>query len=570
MRRLARRLAGDRSGAAAMLTALCLMVLVGATGFAVDIGHVYTCSRQLQGSADLAAMAAAQAMADAPAAPADAAQAAAQSTATLNLWPGAGTTAQATVGTYSPDPTLAPGARFTSGGGAAPNAVKVTLSAQAPLYFAQLFTGHATASLSRTATAATTQLAAFSIGSGLASLNGGVANAVLSALTGSQVSLSVMDYQALASANVSLFDYLPALQTRAGVQAASFDQLLAAHTQPSAQLGALADALGAEGQTAAASAARVLAAASAGLAADTLSTVIDLGPYGGQDRAQANSGAVVGVGALSMVDALLSVADGSRQLAFSLNGDVPGLAGLQAWLAIGQRPSNSPWLAIAQGGQVTVRTAQMRLYLQASVAPGGAASLTGGALLNLPVYLEVASASASLSAIQCAGDPSGQGFDLSVTPSLGSLAIANIDTSALNTFTQPETLTPATVVNVALLKATAFSETTLGGGPGGAQDVHFTSADIAAHTMQSVSTGNLAAATTASLLASTTLQVQVGGLGVGIGGGPATALLSTALTPAAAALDGVLDQIEALAGVQLGVAYLWPNGLRCNGAALVA
>jgi uncharacterized membrane protein len=571
MKRMLRRLVDDRSGAAAMLTALCLLALFGATGFAVDLGHVYMRSRQLQGAADLAAMAAAQAMAETPNSPAAAAQASAQYTAGLNLWPGAATTAQATLGSYSPDATLAPGARFSPGVGATPpNAVQVTLQAQVPLFFAGLLTGRTSAGVSRTATAAETQLAAFSIGSGLASLNGGVANAVLSALTGSQVSLSVMNYQALASANVSLFDYLPALQSRAGLQAASFNAVLAAQTQPSAQLGALADALSAEGQTAAASAANALAAAAAALPADSLSPVINLGPYGGQDRTQSGSGAMVSIGALNMVNALLDAANGSRQLAFSLDGTVPGLAGLKAWLAIGQRPSASPWLAIGEAGQVTVRTAQMRLYLQATVAPGGLGGLTGGALLTLPVYAEVASASATLDTLQCEGGASAQGFDLTATPSLGTLAIAGVDPSVLGNFTQAETLAPATIVNAPLLKATAFSETTLGGGASGGQDVSFSAADVAAHTMKSVATSNLAAATTASLLGSTTLQVQVGGLGLGVGVGGASELLSSALTPAATALDGAIDQIEAVTGVQLGVAYLWPNGLRCNGAALVA
>ncbi len=71
------------------------------------------------------------------------------------------------------------------------------LTGQANVYFSTVFTGKRQVSVTRHATAAQAQLASFSIGSGLASVQGGAANALLSALTGSQVSLSVMNYNGL-------------------------------------------------------------------------------------------------------------------------------------------------------------------------------------------------------------------------------------------------------------------------------------------------------------------------------------------------------------------------------------
>ena len=73
-----------------------------------------------------------------------------------------------------------------------PNALQST----SPTFFARIF-GKTNIVISRQATAAQQRYAAFSIGSGLASLNGGLLNSYLSALTGSNVSLSVMDYEAL-------------------------------------------------------------------------------------------------------------------------------------------------------------------------------------------------------------------------------------------------------------------------------------------------------------------------------------------------------------------------------------
>ena len=264
----------DRRGAAAAMMALCMMALMASAAMAVDLGDVFLKTRQLQGVADLAAMAATQSLDPAAL---STPQATATTTAGLNPWAG-GITAQATTGVYTADPSVAASQRFVANA-ANPNAVQVSLHASVPLYFAGFILGRSTLDISRTAVAARAQYAAFSIGSGLASLNGGVANAVLSALTGSQVQLSVMNYQALASANVDLLSYLPALQTRAGLQALSFNQVLASSIAPSAALDALADTLTAEGQTAAASAATALATASAGMAPTSFGSLFDLGPY---------------------------------------------------------------------------------------------------------------------------------------------------------------------------------------------------------------------------------------------------------------------------------------------------
>jgi uncharacterized membrane protein len=84
------RFCRDRKGAVAMVTALSLLVLVGFAAGAVDFGHAYLKARQLQGIADLAAMAAAGHL--------DRAEAAANATARENDW-GGPITAQVVTGT---------------------------------------------------------------------------------------------------------------------------------------------------------------------------------------------------------------------------------------------------------------------------------------------------------------------------------------------------------------------------------------------------------------------------------------------------------------------------------------
>ena len=62
---------------------------------------------------------------------------------------------------------------------------------------------------------------------GCLSVNGGLANAVLSKLLGAEISLTAMDYNALASAQVDMPDLLNALAPHVGVQAGTYDSVLA-------------------------------------------------------------------------------------------------------------------------------------------------------------------------------------------------------------------------------------------------------------------------------------------------------------------------------------------------------
>lgn len=565
MRRVARRFDIDQRGAAAILIAVCFMALLASAAVAVDLGQIYMKTRQLQGVADLAAMASVNGLdPSASASP----QAIATATSALNPWPG-GILAEAVPGVYTADPSLPAAQRFIAPA-SSPNAVRVTLHATVPLYFASLITGRSSLTINRTAVAARAQYGAFSIGSGVAALNGGVANALLSAMTGSQVQLSVASYQALASANVDLLNYLPALQTRLNLQAASYDQLLATSEPPSTALSALADTLTASGQTAAAATAQALSAATIGLPQTPLQTVFDLGPYATQDHASSGSGATLNVNAFDLADAVIAAADGSRQLNISLDGVVPGLAKLSLFLAIGQRPSQSPWLTVTDAGQVVVRTAQIRLYLQAGLAPGGLSGATGAALISVPIYLEAGSAQAKLLDLQCPADASAQALDLSVSPSLGSLVLGQVDPSTLNSFSTPESVQPAILINAPLLRATAYSSVAIGSGQTSWQMVRFTQADIAADTMKNVFTNDIAQASVASLISTTSVQVQAAGIGLGLTPGGVSPLLQATLIQAAPSLDAVIIQIESLTGVRLGEADVWANGLRCRGAALVS
>ena len=542
----------DERGAMAVIVAVCFPVFLGFGAVSVDLGSIYLTTRHLQGVADMAALAAASDLTHA--------QAAAQATADANPMDSA-VTATATTGTYASDASVAASQRFTPGA-ASPTAAQVTLHGQATLFFGQAITGKSSFAITRVATAARPQLASFSIGSRLASINGGIENALLAGLTGSSVNLSVMDYNALASANVDLFGYLGALRTRMALTGATYSTVLSSAVSTPTALQALGDALTTNGQTQAAAAARTLAADTPNSSQTDLSKLIDAGPYGAQDHVAGGSAAGVAVSAMDLADAALSVANGGRQVQLNLGATVPGLASTTALLAIGQRASNSPWIAIDDAGSVIVRTAQARLYLDTQVGGSGVLNLLGASLVHVPVYVELASAEAKLSALSC----SDGSVDLSVAPSVGRIAIGQISPAGFNDFTRAETIAPAILLNLVLVRATALSIVDLGGEQW--QPVHFTAADIAARTVKSVQTTNIAQASVASLVGNLSIGVQLFGLGLAVGNGPVMLALGQALS-AAAPLDGLIDAVTALLGVKLGEADVRVNGLRCKAPALV-
>lgn len=557
MGRWMRRFRRNQSGAVSVLVVVSGAMLLGFAALAIDVGSIFLQTRKLQGMADLAAIAAARDI--------DHAQSAATATALDNGWVGP-ITADAVKGVYTPNPAIAPASRFVANA-SNPNAVRVTLHAQADLFFGQAILGRSTTSISRTATAAKADLAAFSIGTRLASLNGGVANSLLTALTGSSVSLSVMDYNALVSADVDLLSYSKALQTELGLQAASFDTVLASSVTTGKALKVLADLLQTNGSDPAAAAVRKLATAAGNATPAKLDRLLDLGPYGDQDHVAGASGAGIKLKALDLANAVLTVAQGGRQLQLDLGASVPGLADVDVYLGIGERPANSSWITVTSDKTVVVRTAQTRLYLETKLLnSGGALGSAGVSVVKLPLLVEVASGQAKLGALNCATNRAARTASLSVMPSVGQVAVGEIDTSKVANFTQDLVLSPAKLVNLGLIKATVKAQSKLGGASW--KTATFTQAEIDAGTVKTVATDDIAQASLSSLFGDLDITVVIIGLPLPLG--PLVSGLGALITPAAAPLDGVVNALTDLLGVHLGEADVWVNGLRCGEAALVA
>ncbi|TIX39889.1 MAG: hypothetical protein E5V19_05605, partial [Mesorhizobium sp.] len=77
------------------------------------------------------------------------------------------------------------------------------------------------------ALASVTPQAMFSVGSRLLSVNGGILNSLLSGLLGTNISLSVMDYNALISADVNVLSFVDALAVQLQLTGVSYSDVLA-------------------------------------------------------------------------------------------------------------------------------------------------------------------------------------------------------------------------------------------------------------------------------------------------------------------------------------------------------
>ncbi len=264
---------------------------------------------------------------------------------------------------------------------------------------------------------------------------------------------------------------------------------------------------------------------------------------------------------------MLMLAQGGHQLQLNVNGNLPGISQVTVWLAIGQRPSNSPWLAVDNAGQTTIYTAQARLYLDVKVLQGNGLLTTLGVTgIDLPLLVDAASAEAKLASLSCAS--SGNSASLSVMPSIGHLSIASIDPSTLSNFSQPVAESMDTLIGLPLITVKGQARVDIGGGTW--QTVPFSQSDVTVGAIKTVATNNIAQSTASSLLGNLNVTVTVAGLGLGIGQGPVTSALASTLSTVTPTLDTLVNGLTAIVGVNLGTADVRMNGLRCGQPALVA
>lgn len=531
---LTRRLAAERRGGVAVIAAVSGALLCALAALAVDVGSIALHARTVQGAADLAALAAARDL--------DAAERAARATVEANL--GAGAEISVRTGAYAPDRALAAHMRFAPvAASGAPNAARVEITHPARLYFGRAILGRDTVPVTRSAVAALepqgAPLAAFSIGSRLARLEGGIANALLSGLAGSAVNLGVMDYEALLDADVDLLTWLDAMAVELDVEAADYDQLLASEVETGRALRVLEGLLDGRSKS---------ALAVIGRAADGRLRIGDLiGLEGGLGR---NIQATVS--AMDLTTAMLEIAGGERQVRLNLAADAL-LASVETWLAIGERPNNVPWMTVTNTGSPIIRTAQARLYIKARTAQ----NLSGLARVDLPVIIELAASEARLESLECRP---ARRVVVAARPGVARAWVGAIDPSRLDDFTTPLAPRPATLLSVAgLVTVTAGADVQAANAVW--TPLTFSGADIDHGAVRTARTTGALNSVVSSLIQRLDVEVNVVGLGLGLGG--LKTALGTLLAPVGPVLDAMVNPLLDMLGLKIGEADIRVHGLSC-------
>ncbi len=536
----------DCRGVAAVLLAASLMALAGAAAVAVDLGSLFLAKRQLQGVADAAALAAAQGSL------VDGGTNSARALIDRSGVPGV-SISQITPGQYARDTAVAPAARFTPGA-TAPTATRLTLERTVPLFFGRLLLGKTGMTIRTQATAARVDMAAFSIGTKLVGLSGGVANQLLSALAGTNLNLSLVETGQLASVNVDILGFADALRVRLNMQGSSYAEVFGAQVPLNQIVRALADAAP-DGYTA-----TILNNIASALPNTTakLSHLIDLGPVG-QGAAGATEG-LLKVDIFSLLRSILTDAKGGSYDT-TLAVTVPGLTSVKLIL-VGGNSASSPWLTVTKAKDVVIRTSAARIYLDVKAT----VILPGIASLRIPVFVDLAASEARLSDIRCGGTPSTDGVTLAVTPSAGSIAIADVDTADIPNFAVTPAKQSAVLVNILGIRVNAFANILLGGLQ--PQNVNFTKAEIAARTTKTVTTNDLTTGIATSL--ANNVQISTTVLGITLNVGPLVNSVAGVLLSLTPLLDGLLNEVTGILGVKVGAADVRVDQIRCGAATLVA
>lgn len=530
----------------AIMTAAFALVAVGLTALAVDIGKVYVDSRKAQSVTDLAAIVAAANLSNATNA--------ASATVQKNQFPVSALTL-VQPGVHTANAAVAPSARFVAPPAASANAVMVSLRTQSPLVFGKLFYPSGSFTIVTRATAATTAVASFSIGSSLVTVNGGLINALLGGLLGTNLTLSAVDYQSLISTQIDAFSFLNALATQVNFTGPTYNQLLQSNLKVSDVLRAMLTTRTSGGNSATTALAKIVSAVSGSTTTIVPQSLISLGPYSGLPVGQAPKFSL-SMSVLDLLAATAQVANGTNQIATGVNLGLPGIATATLTVSVGQMPQGTSWVAAGAQG-ATVQTAQVRVQLNVNLLGSGSI-----ASVNLPIFIQVASATATLSSVACNySDVTQSTATLAVTPGIVNAWIGQVSTANISNWATSPNPSPATLLSRGPEQITGSAYATMSNTV--PTSVTFTYPQIQADTMQTVTTTNYPSSLTTSLLDN--LSISVFGLTLpGLDSGVVSLIAS-----ATSSVDQLLATVLSTLGISLGQANVWVSGIRCDGAVLV-
>ena len=554
-----RRFRAEERGNIAVMFALLLPVAMLAGAFAVDECSLYLERRQAQSVADLAAIAA---VTD-PSKALDTAFRTFQANGLIgstlsiddpSIQVRSSHPVQVVTGHYKAVPELSVAARF-SPGGSPPNAVQVTYRKTGTLLLARPWQAPPEISVAALATA--NPQAAFSVGSRLASLNGGVANALLKSLLGTSATLDVMSYNALLDARVDLLDFLDALNQQLHLSAATYGDVLKA----SASRGAIAAALASVLTGTAKTAATTLSTTIADTGTIPLLKVLDIGslstlPVGSE------SGYFAGLSALELLNAAAVIAGNGKQIDLAVGATLPGLTSIALSVAIGEPPQHA-WYRVGEKGAVA-RTAQTRLKLTVKLLGG---PILLGAGVTLPIYIEVAYAEARIRSLACPGLGRQAGTAVvEVLPGVARLAIGNLAGASFTDFSAFPVVNQATILSALLLKIKARAAIVIG--ETSPILLNFSSEDVTQGTIKTATNHTIVGSLSKSLLDELDIDVDVLGIGLSTDA-VIEAAVRTLVAPLAPVLDSTIFGVLEVLGVGIGEADVRVYSVTCSRPVLV-
>ncbi|MBD3728948.1 MAG: hypothetical protein IE933_04510 [Sphingomonadales bacterium] len=446
-------------------------------------------------------------------------------------------------------------------GAPATNAIRVELSREVPLFFGSFLVDSDVTIVRARATAARTDVAAFELNSQILNISGGIPGRVLSQLAGVDLALSDDDIAALATGQIDVIDFAEQLRGGQGDATRTFGEAFGLATPLDEVLTAMANsAQGAETR-----AILLQVAGNAGNENVTMADLIDLGPF---KTADVNDGrSTIEIDAYSLLRSVLQLSHGDSY-DVSLDTDLAGGVPAHIRVSGGYGYARSPWLTIASASEYVLRTAQTRIYLETGLTSGNGLPVS----LRVPLYVELAPAEAQINDILCTGNPAEDGVGVDVRPSLGTLAVADIDESGFADFSRDMSMGEAVMADTALLDITGFAKTDMGGEA--TQQLFFDKEEIARREHKIVSTSDLAEVLVDTLLGNLDLTVQTAAVGIPLGssalGGEAIATtVGDRLADLAPAIDATLHGLTTSLGVNIGAAEVGVTYLRCGQPSIV-
>lgn len=459
------------------------------------------------------------------------------------------------VGHYGADPTKSPEMRFVRGRGPV-NAVRVSYRQTGTLYFGANLMNPP--EIAATGTAMVVPEVSFSIGSRLASFNGGLANAVLGTLLGTTVNFSLADYTALADARVETIGFLDGLAGSLGITAGTYDALLTHEVRAGTLVGTLAKGVSGPARLALETVSRAGAGSPV-----PLKKLLSLGRYGRMSVNGGGKGLGAQISALEILSAAAALADGQRQVWLGLGGSIPGVAALSLDLAVGEPAGGGGWFGIGPAGTV-VRTAQVRLRIDAQIA--GNLTLQN-ALIRLPLWLDLASSEARVVSATCPNraEPHGTA-EIAVLPGVATLAVGKPSNAEMRDFGTPLPLATVRILDATLLQVSASGHLSI------AQTLPvllaFSSADIGVARLKMAKVTTPVTSLAQSLVSGLNFDISILGLGLSLPSVINTAL-KTVVAPLGPPLDAILNSVLTTLGLGIGEADVRVYGVRCATPVLV-